>query len=358
MNAKTIWIVVFTISISVTAHAQTSWEKLNSSVQAGFRGLSIVDQQTVWFSGAQGTILRTTDGGKTFADLSIPQIDPYDFRDIHAFDRDTAVVLNAGSPGAIYRTDNAGKTWTRVYNDVRPEIFFDAMDFWDQKHGIAFGDAIDGRLVIIRTTDGGKTWKELPRDQQPVMKAGEGGFAASGTCLITSGKKTVWIGTGSHLKDQKSDHCRLLVSRDRGETWTHVRVPIPRNQSSGIFSLCFVDDKHGIAVGGDYRKPDAIRSNVAITSDGGKTWSVPEFENDKQRPSGFRSVVVCTSHDGKSFFVTGGTNGIDISSDLGKTWQRQSRLSNNVLKAGPQSTLFGAGPNGLMIRGKFQNGSR
>ncbi len=332
--------------------SQIKWQALDSGVKAGFRGMSVVDENTVWLSGTDGTVMRTIDGGKTFNNVSIVQIDKYDFRDVHAFDRDTAVVLNAGSPGAIYRTENGGTTWTRVYNDTRAEIFFDAMDFWDDKHGIAFGDAIAGRLVIIRTTDGGKSWSEIPRSQQPQIQTGEGGFAASGTCLIATGTQTVWIATGSHRPNQSSDFSRLLVSRDRGKTWSSVKVPIPRNPSSGIFSVCFSDKKNGVAVGGDYRKPDNVQNNIAITSDGGKTWSVPKFKNERQRPSGFRSVVVATMQNGKSIFVAAGTNGIDVSSDNGQTWQRQADLATNVLFASPRKkTLFGAGPNGVVFKG-------
>ena len=352
-------VACFALLLLVQASAaQTEWTQLKSPVPAGFRGISVVNDNTAWFSGTGGTILKTTDRGKSIQDVSIPQIDKYDFRDIHAFSDKSAVVLNAGSPGAIYRTDNGGTTWTRVYNDTRPEIFFDAMDFWDDKNGIAFGDAIDGRLVIIRTVDGGKTWKELPKNQQPKMLPGEGGFAASGTCLITTGEKTVWIGTGSHLKDKSSEVTRLLVSRNRGESWSSVNVPIPRNPSGGIFSLCFDNEKSGVIVGGDYRKPDGKQNNLAITRDGGKTWTIPKFENHKGSLSGFRSVVITTSQNEKRLWIAGGTNGIDVSHDGGKTWKRQSDLSTNVLMSSENGVIYGAGPQGVLFKGKFKKGSR
>ena len=56
-------------------------------------------------------------------------------------------------------------------------------------------------------------------------------------------------------------------------------------ESAGIFSIAFCDEKHGVIVGGDYRKPDATRATTAVTDDGGKTWKLV----DKRLP--YRSGV-------------------------------------------------------------------
>jgi photosystem II stability/assembly factor-like uncharacterized protein len=42
-----------------------------------------------------------------------------------------------------------------------------------------------GKLFILRTFDAGVTWSELPEDERPQVLEGQGGFAASGTCLVT-----------------------------------------------------------------------------------------------------------------------------------------------------------------------------
>jgi photosystem II stability/assembly factor-like uncharacterized protein len=96
-------------------------------------------------SGSNGTVLRNVNGGKTFNDVSVANATERDFRDVHAFDANTAIVMNAGSPGVFFRTLDGGKIGSRVYNDLREDIFFDALDFWDDRHGVASGDPIEGR---------------------------------------------------------------------------------------------------------------------------------------------------------------------------------------------------------------------
>ena len=56
--------------------------------------------------------------------------------------------------------------------------------------------------------------------------------------------------------------------------WQSAQTPLASgNDSSGVFSLAFRDQKHGIAVGGDYRKPEEATGTAAYTSDGGEHWS-------------------------------------------------------------------------------------
>jgi hypothetical protein len=97
-----------------------------------------------------------------------------------------------------------------------------------------------------------------------------------------NGNGTAWLGTGG------PGAARVFRSQD-GVTWTVATTPV-RNDgaSSGIFSLAFSDGRHGVAVGGDYAKPVEAASNIAITADGGATWTAP----NGTRPNGFRSAVV------------------------------------------------------------------
>ena len=99
----------------------------------------------------------------------------------------------------------------------------------------------------------------------------EGSFAASNSCLTLFGKRDAWFATGG------PGAARVFHSEDRGRTWTVAVTPI-RNDgaAAGIFSLAFADARHGIAVGGDYSKDKEDRQNIALTADGGRTWSAPQ----------------------------------------------------------------------------------
>ncbi len=106
-----------------------------------------------------------------------------------AFDADTAFLLSIG-PGAlsrIYKTSDGGASWALRYQNADPKVFLDALAFWDPEHGIALGDPVDGRFVILTTDDAGLSWRRIPSDGMPEALPSEGAFAASGTCLIVQG---------------------------------------------------------------------------------------------------------------------------------------------------------------------------
>src|SRR5437588_8823819 len=136
------------------------WQLQALKSDADFRGLSVVSQKVAWVSGTKGTFGRTTDGGKTWTAGTVPDADKLDFRDVEAFGEDTAYLLSAG-PGEdsrIYKTTNGGQTWKLQFKNAEPKAFFNAIAFWDEQHGIALSDPVDGRFHLIVTGDGGATW--------------------------------------------------------------------------------------------------------------------------------------------------------------------------------------------------------
>jgi len=289
---------------------RVSWRVRPTNLTAGLRGVCVVDSRVAWASGTQGTFLKTLDGGKTWLTGKIPGAEKMDFRDIEAFSTTDALVLSIGRPAKIFKTKDGGKTWAEKYSNDAEGIFLDAMAFFDERSGLAVGDPMDGRIMLITSDDGGETWQELPLGQRPEATEGEGAFAASGTCLTVYGKHHAWICTGG-------PEARVLASSDRGRTWDAVVSPLNAGKASaGGFSLVFRSDKEGLMVGGDYKDEAAVFKNAAITADGGKTWAVIET----QQPSGFRECVIQVPGTSPPLFIAVGPNGSDYSLDLGKSW--------------------------------------
>lgn len=306
----------------------------------GYRGLSPVDARVAWASGTGGTWARTTDGGKTWQRGVVADASALDFRDVHAFDGKHAVVLSAGDDARIYETTDGGATWRLTWRKTGPGVFFDAFAFWDAKHGIAMGDPVDGRYAMIATDDGGRTWTELPASARPEAMANEAAFAASGTCLVVEGSSNAWIATGGGAA------ARVFRSTDRGRTWTAAETPIRAGaQAAGVFSLAFRDAKHGVAVGGDYTKPDEGEDVVALTDDGGRTWRKIEGTG----PRGYRSGVAYGEIDGRRAVVAVGTSGSDVSYDDGRTWSPLGDTGFNAV-AFAGGAFWAAGPEGRLER--------
>ena len=309
MKALTLGLLAMAGAVA-TAPSAWRWEPQKSGATARLRGVSAVSARVAWASGAAGTILRTADGGTTWRTLTVPGAEKLDFRDVDAVSEASAYILSIG-PGAasrIYRTLDAGAHWELQFTNDDPKAFFDAMAFWDAGHGLVMGDSVDGRFDILTTRDGGKAWTRVPPEKLPPALPNEGAFAGSGTNIAVSGRGDAWIGTGA------STRCRVLRTRDGGTTWTIADTPVAASGSAGIFSVAFRDARHGLAVGGDYRKEKDAVDNAAVTADGGATWTAITGLG------GFRSVVAPVPGS-KSSWIAAGPSGADRSDDDGRTWR-------------------------------------
>lgn len=303
---------MFALTSLLTAAAPGGprWEAQTSGVTARLRGVSAVNSKVAWASGAGGTVVRTADGGSTWTRLTVPDAEKLDFRDVDAISETTAYILSIGPGPAsrIYKTTDAGAQWTLQFTNDDPKAFFDAMAFRNASHGLVMGDSIDGRFDILITRDGGKTWNRIPEEKLPDALPNEGAFAGSGTNVAVLGRDLAWIGTGAATR------CRILRTADGGATWTIAETPVAASPSAGIFSVAFRDPRHGMTVGGDYRKEKEAAGNAAATSDGGVTWTAVKGLG------GFRSVVAHVPGSRASWIAVG-PSGADLSDDDGRTWR-------------------------------------
>src|SRR5882724_13140831 len=115
--------ITFIIPLLLTI-AAPQWTLQTSGVTARLRGVSAVSARVAWASGSGSTVLRTNDGGATWQKLTVTT-DQLDFRDIDAIDMRTAYVLSIGNGPAsrIYKTTDAGTTWTLQFKNDDPKAF-------------------------------------------------------------------------------------------------------------------------------------------------------------------------------------------------------------------------------------------
>jgi photosystem II stability/assembly factor-like uncharacterized protein len=294
---------------------EPSWELQYSDSSLGFWALSIVDADTVWVSGTRGSVARTIDGGESWTVQAVPGADSLQFRDVHAFSGQDAFVLSigGGSDSRIYRTTDGGSTWDLSFLNEDSNAFFDCLSFWDRQRGLAFSDSYEGEFTLLRTQDGGETWRRIDPLAVPDARPGEGAFAASGTCLVTRPGGRAWFATGASGVDT-----RVIRTEDFGETWSEAPTPIASTDgASGIFSLSFLDDRTGIAVGGKYTQPDSVYDDAAITSDGGASWTLVAPTNLGGAASGVSWVPNARS---PLLVAVSASGGSAWSGDHGRTW--------------------------------------
>ena len=328
-----------------SAHATTldsgyprpGWEARPTGSTARLRGLAAVDHDVAWTAGGGGTVLRTTDGGRTWHPASPPGAAGLEFRDVEAFDADTAVVLAIGESDAsrVYRTEDGGRSWTLAFRNEDPRAFYDCMAFSDHRRGLAVSDPVDGRFRVLSTEDGGRSWKVLPPAGMPPALTGEFAFAASGQCLVARGRDA-WLASGGGARS------RVFHSRDRGRTWSASATPLPSGEAQGIFGLAFRDTGHGIAVGGDYRPGAASPDAAATARDGGGHWTLAP-----DPPASYRSGVAWLW--GHAVIAVGPT-GSDVSFTAGRTWRRFDSGSFDTVDCTADGACWASGEQGRVAR--------
>jgi photosystem II stability/assembly factor-like uncharacterized protein len=336
--------------LPVAPFSQTS-KLQETGFDTNLRGVSIsqtpAGKYVVWVSGSKGIILRSPllanlEEGKSWKQLKVHDGPDLDFRDIEAFGANTAYVMSSGDgeKSRIYKTVDAGKSWTLQYTDKRAGFFLDSLACASKTRCLALSDPVEGKFLLLRTTDG-QHWKELPRDKMPAALPTEGAFAASGTSIAIC-HNDLYFGTGGPA-------ARVFHSPDRGRSWTVTETPIASgNASSGIFSVACADqsvdqsndrsNKHYVlVVGGDYKNPAASERVAAFSNDRGETWHL-----SNQQPGGYRSSIRFAC--GEAFAV--GPTGEDTSLDYGAHWKSVDALNMNAASLTPGGLGWAVGPSG------------
>lgn len=344
-------LIILLATTHVVAQEAPKIEALSSPVAVRLRGLSAVDANIAWASGREGTVLRTTDAGKTWSVFKVPGAEKLDFRDVEGFSADEAVILSIG-PGEdsrVYRTNDGGKTWILTLQNHDPKAFFDCFDF-DGAEGRLLGDPVRGRFQVYATNDVGRTWRWT---KGPRAAKDEVAFAASGTCLHRVREGTVVVTGGAKarvhfLPDQfaKSGDWRAL------ETSISPAAP---SSSAGLFSIALRRGTELIAVGGDYKDESgsglvmgvSANGNVVpfgiVTSDGPPylapegndlslrrvpipyRWQRADFRSFRMfegAPTGYRSAIACAVEAGHACIATG-PSGTDLLPSVGRSTERQ-----------------------------------
>lgn len=272
---------------------------------------------------SDNAILRTTDGGSTWYNVSPSGVTAFGFGTAHTFLNSAqawVMVADASDPagsGLLYRTGDGGLTWT-----VYPVPFGGGdMTLLDETHGwmmAPLGIAAGSMAVAIYTTDdGGKTWIQTYTNDPNLVGAGDslplGGIKSNLTPLDAD---TAWVGGVIYAPET----FYLYKTTDGGRFWalqtipaapgmknTEVAVdigPIFPTPSDGILPIRFTGE--------------TIRTGFYATHDGGVTWEFLAFM------PGAGAVDFVSPSDG--FFWTG--EQFFITADNAQTW---TSINPNVL---------------------------
>ncbi|GIZ16080.1 WD40/YVTN/BNR-like repeat-containing protein [Capnocytophaga catalasegens] len=281
-------------------------ERKNFEIPTSVRAMVHFDN-VVGFAGSEGVFGLIDLGKLTMNYSTISYNNQYpDFRMVSATPTDF-LMLSVASPALLYKTEM--NQMNLVYKDENENIFYNAMIFRDEKTGFAIADPIDGNLCLIKTINGGISWEKVTT-HLPKLATNEFIFAASNSslCVLENDIRFVTGGSKSHL---------YILSE---QNYTKYPLPLQKGSSSkGAFSVDFYNENQGIVVGGDYKNLSESIGNIALTSDGGKTWKTVE------NTMGYLSCVKYIPNTSGNEIIVTGDSGIWFSADKGNTWKQISK---------------------------------
>ncbi len=320
--ATNIFFIFFTLQINAQ-----QIKVLTKGTKTSLRGLCAVTDKIIWASGSAGTVAKSLDSGNTWKWMTVKGFEKKDFRDIEAFDENTAIIMAVDSPAYILKTTDGGENWKTVYENHTKGMFLDAMAFSDETNGTLIGDPINGKFFIARTKDGGNSWQEEIPNNLPSAAIGEACFASSGTNIrkLSNGKE-IFVSGGLCSN--------LFISSKK------IVLPILQGkESTGANSIAAKNNKIFIVVGGDFTERNQITQNCLVTTNAGKSWKQPQIF-----PTGYRS---CIQHISKKMWITCGLNGVDVTTNDGKIFTQISTESFHVCsKSKYGNAVFFAGQGG------------
>ncbi len=296
------------------------------------RAIEVINDSTLWFAGSNSKFGKIINNKIEIDSIKNKGLH---FRSI-AFNGKNIFILSIENPAVLYKIDPYSNSIdaTEVYKETNKKVFYDSMQFFDEKHGIAMGDPTEDCLSVIITKNSGKTWKKINCNNLPRIFEGEAAFAASNTNIAII-KNNVWLVSGG----KKS---RLFYSSNKGENWKVFNTPVVQGKTmTGIFTVDFYDKDNGIIMGGNWEEKNNFNNTKAITKDGGKTWNL--ISNGKA-PGYISCVQYVPNSHGKDIFAVS-TEGIFLSNNSGVTWKKISDKKYYTIRFVNKSTAWLAGNN-------------
>ena len=220
--------------------------------------IAVVDKNTAWASGTLGTVLKTTDAGKTW--LTLKTGEDVWYTSLHAIDAEK-IFLTSWNQN-LQSTTDGGKTWKS--QQIGKLIYLKKVQFTDAKNGFIIGsreiseNELEPVIQLWATTDGGATWKE----RNAALKIDPADFRFF----------TPKIGIATVKMNDGSNNDNIYRTTDGGTTWNLVKTP----QDLSISGFSVTDAKTGFAVADvPVKKDDKTTSKMVIlkTVDAGATWT-------------------------------------------------------------------------------------
>ncbi len=318
---------VCTFLIFNNLNAQYQIKELTVQKGVSIRALSVPSENVLWASGSKGMVAKSINEGKSFEWIQVKGYENRDFRAMHAWDAQEAIIVAIAAPAIILKTKDGGASWYKVYENSDTSMFLDAIRFSDKYNGVAIGDPIGESLFMLTTNNKGETWNQVSNNYfKSKLNTGEAFFASSNSNLIYVGNEVVLVTGGLSS--------RLWINGEVKD------LPIIQGlNSTGANSIAISPNGNNVViVGGDFTKDKIAYKNIVAF----ELFLEPKSDlkhltkkkilwkqKDISNPNGYKSSVEFIDNQ---MIIACGTSGVDLSKNNGKSWETISNDSYHVVK--------------------------
>lgn len=178
---------ILTFFLCLHAIAQSSYELLVTGIEDDLHDIFPLNDREIWaYTYGTGLVYHSADSGKTWQ--KIAQLDSVFYEQMYFFDSDTGYIIGMHS---VLRTNDGGKTWKNLDPARNNKLFYYSMYFETPEKGFVSGFRIKDSLAIpsvYHTINGGQSWSERPSATYDVLF---GTSPYTGNTCIVGGKNTI-----------------------------------------------------------------------------------------------------------------------------------------------------------------------
>ena len=338
--SKIFFICAFFICSSLNAQYQI--KELTAQKGVSIRAMSVPSEKVIWASGSKGMVAKSTNEGLSFEWMQVKGYEQRDFRAMHAWNDQEAIIVAVASPAIILKTNDGGISWNKVYENNDTSMFLDALHFSDVNNGTVIGDPIEGYLFILTTNNKGATWvQKLNTFFQSTLKNGEAFFASSNSNLIQIGNKLLFVTGGLSSRLWINGMAEAMpIMQGTSSTGANSIAISPNGSRVVVVGGDFANDSIAIQNIVGYQLSETPKSSVKDLS----TTQLIFKKIDIANPKGYKS---CVEFIDNNLLITCGTSGVDISKNNGASWENISKEPFHIAKKHPtKSGAYLAGSRG------------
>jgi len=328
--------------ITVNLYSQT-WTEQTSGITTALYCVSAVNDNIAWAGGESGKVLRTTNKGVNWLNVSGNLPSNYSMYSIFAWDENLALVtgnsIGLGGPVAIYRTSNGGANWITAAS--RTGMCY-AIWMTSATNAYYIGYPVSGYWDLLSSTNSGLNWStwsliSTPSNSESVhncawFQGQQVWFGAYSRIYYSSNMGVNWstqtippIFTGAicfntatkGMAGGVAGFSELLFTNNAGTSWTSATYPFP---ASGTAGICGTESTWWVSQGGftnsrivyvstndganwttSYTAPDGINNHMTKSRSGFTIWLVRSnggisrygtpivniYQNSKKIPSSY-----------------------------------------------------------------------